>query len=238
MADKKPEQEREETPAESPAEEKTSENEIAETVEESATQPQSEEEVAWNNLSGKSQDRFRKMIEERDRVKEELDRLQNLRAEQAQKDYQAVSTPDQEVQQAIYRLRQGGMATQEDVQTIANQIRKDQIHSKLELKYSGGKLPEYDKVVVEDYAKRHGFGDNYEAAFKDMYFDEFVDQERRRRRTTSPTSAKPTASTKEEPMTVDKMRQMFREDPQGAYTKLVSKDPRAFDKLLKELSTE
>lgn len=37
-------------------------------------------------------------------------------------------------------------------------------------------LPKFDRAEVVAYAKSKGFGDNYEAAYKDMHFDAIVEQ--------------------------------------------------------------
>ena len=127
----------------------------------------------------------------------------------------------------------------DDVRSIISEVKRDQVHQRLQTRYDGdGNMPKYDSVEVEDYAQRHGFGGNYEAAFRDMYFDEFVDATRRasKNRSKPVSSAKPNAAVKEKPMTIDDLRKQLREDP-ASYEKL-AKDPRAFDKLIASLTEE
>lgn len=234
MADIKPKEESAETLPDSPSEEETPETEQDDNVEESSPQPETDEmEAEWKALSGKSQDRVRTLVERAKRAEGALEAEQARKAALAEQDNRTVST-DYEVQEAIRRLRAAGIPTTDDVKALLGQVREDQAHSGLANRYDGSKgLPKYDRLEVEDYAKTHGFGGNYEAAYKDLYFDEFVDAARREKR--RGTSLKPTAPVKEEPMTLEKLRAELRKP--GGYEKLVAKDPAAFDKLVTQLTS-
>lgn len=198
-----------------------------------------EEELAWNALSGKAQERFSDAVKRAKTFEEETARL---RAELARKDAERVSTPSTpngEVQEAVRVLRQGGMVTTDDLYAIIGDLNKNQAHRDLQSKYDGSNdLPKYDSVEVEDYAQRKGFGANFEAAFREMYFDEFVDHARRERKSPkSPVTEKPSASStnKEEPLTLEKIRQNLK-DPVW-YDKHVKSDPAKFDQLVRDLSS-
>ena len=208
--------------------------------EEVTTPTPTEEELAWNNLSGKAQERFSEAVKRAKTYEEETARL---RAELARKDAERVSaptsTPNGEVAEAIRVLRQGGMVTTDDLYAIVGDMNKNQAHRDLQSKYDGSNdLPKYDTTEVEDYAQRHGFGGNFEAAFREMYFDEFVDHAHRERKSVkSPVTERPSASStnKEEPLTLEKIRQNLK-DP-AWYDKHVKPDPQKFDQLVRDLSS-
>lgn len=234
MADEnKPKEESTETLPDSPSEEKTADV-IDDNAEDSSTEQTPDEvEAEWKSLSGKSQDRVRSLVERARRAEELLEAERTRKAAIAQDDNARVTT-DYEVQEAIRRLRANGVPTIEDVKGLLSQVKEDQAHNSLMNRYDGSKgLPKYDRLEVEDYAKTHGFGNNYEAAYKDMYFDEFVDAARREKR--HGVSIKPSAPIKEEPMTLEKLRAELRKP--GGYEKLVAKDPQAFDKLVTQLTS-
>lgn len=89
-------------------------------------------------------------------------------------------------------LAKRGFVTQESlrVQENAQNLRK------LGEKYNGsGGLPKFDRTEVVAYSKTKGFGDNYEAAYRDMHFDTILEQEalKRSKAPTPPVTEKPTA---------------------------------------------
>jgi len=231
--------ESEETLADSPSEEKTTEEVDQENVVEEKSIPQPEkpkpeEEAAWEALSGKSQERFSETVRRAKLAEEELARL---KTGQVQQDLHTVTPPqtdDYEIQQAIDKLRKKGVATVDDIYSVVGQMRQENIHDRLASQYTGSKdLPKYDRTEVEDYAKRKGFGNNYEAAFRDMYWDEFVDNARRERKHKSPVTQKPTTSVKDKPMTLEDLRKQLATTE--GYEKW-SKDPKKLDKLIAELT--
>ncbi len=89
-------------------------------------------------------------------------------------------------------LAKRGFVTQESlrVQQSANTLKN------LGDKYDGKNgLPKFDRTDVVTYAKSKGFGDNYEAAYRDMHFDTILEQEaiKRSKAPTPPLAEKPTA---------------------------------------------
>lgn len=194
----------------------------------SQTQPErkpTETEIAFNSLSGAAQERFQALIREKKDLEEKLAR----RAQDDANRFGGTQTPQNdgtadEVLIAARKLReQGGMATQEDINNLYWTMRNEQVHSRLEDEYDGadGK-PRYVREEVEDYARRHGMGNNFKAAYRDMYFDELVDAQRQATRKRTTTTEKPTATAgREQPLTLESFRKKLREEP-TYYDKLVS----------------
>lgn len=221
MVDKQPKQETVETPEASPAENKTPEtdanvNDV--TLKKSSSSKQkataTEGEIPEKGASEKTQTRIRRLIRERD---EALSRLNK----QAQADLQSVpqtqpvSEPaPAELQEAVQKLDQHGMATKDYVEKTVNdrvsRIETDRKHGDLEQKYTGTDgLPKYDRDEVEDYARKNSIW-NLEAAFHDMYFDEFVDAGKRStRKSNKVVTEKPRAAmvgSRQQPMTLDELK--------------------------------
>lgn len=100
-------------------------------------------------------------------------------------------------------LKGRGYVTQDVLDRERNVIQRDIQFSKLEDQYNGTNgLPKFDRVDVGVYAKEHGFGNNYEAAFKQMHWDTFVQQEAKKMNTvTPPGSEKPGGGDKGKPDT-------------------------------------
>lgn len=238
------------TSVDSPSENQTPDNAGENQVETSPTQPLSEEETTWNNLSGKSQERFSEAIKLR------KDAEEKARLLQAQLDYlstQQVTTPtskpntgnDAEIRQAISKLREHGIPTFEDVKSYVDQsyanIWENNEHNRLTSKYASLKdYPAYDRDQVADYARSHGFGGNFEAAYREMYFDELADLRGRQISVPKPpTTTRPSASTtnRDEPMTVDTVREKLT-GPQGRkwYEEQMKKNPEEFQALISQLS--
>lgn len=89
-------------------------------------------------------------------------------------------------------LSKRGFVTQDSlrVEKNASTLRK------LGEKYDGkAGLPKFDRTEVVAYAKSKGFGDNYEAAYRDMHYDTILEQEalKRAKAPTAPLTEKPTA---------------------------------------------
>lgn len=205
-----------------------------------------EEEVAFNSLSGSAQDRFRSILKEREEYREKLSR-----AEQAFQDRQTVEQlhststqptgTDEEVQKAVKTLKeQGGMATVDDLNALWVALENKERHDQYEESYNGSNgTPRYDRVEVEDYARRKGFGNNFLAAYREMYWDELTDAKtvstRKPVYTEKPTSA---PAQRDEPLTLDSFRKNLRGPNAQAYYEKVSKNPSEFTALLAQLTEE
>lgn len=89
------------------------------------------------------------------------------------------------------QLTKEGFVRQDDlrVQKNAENLRS------LGAKYNGKNgLPAFDSAEVVAYSRKNGFGDNYEAAYREMHFDAIVEKEARDRSKapTPPSIEKPT----------------------------------------------
>lgn len=91
------------------------------------------------------------------------------------------------------QLTKEGFVTNSDLRVTQN---ADNLR-RLGDKYNGKNgLPAFDSAEIVAYAKRNGFGDNYEAAYKEMHFDAIVEKEARDRSKApnAPSIEKPTGS--------------------------------------------
>lgn len=223
-----------ETPVESPATEQTPETE---TVEESVKGSQPAEEVTetFDSLSGGAQERFRTILKERNALKEQL-------ASQAQQDAATVQPPvtqprQNEVAEAARVLKeQAGMVTRDDLNSLYWTIENNKAHESLESKYDGsdGK-PKYVKEEVEDYARQKNLGNNFQAAYRDMYFDELTDVRTKETRKKVVTEKPGLSKAQQNPLTLQSFREKL-SGPKGAeYLTKLQQNPEAFDQLVSEL---
>lgn len=190
----------------------------------------------WASLSGSTQERIRELIRERN---DALDKVKTVPSVTEQPT--GTSDSPEDVNRAVKVLKEHGLATMEDVNAILARIQTNQIHDNLARKYSGTDgLPSYNREEVEDFAKRKSIWD-LEAAYKTMYFDEFMDHARTATKRKVVGTEKPTSSSPErkEPLTVESFRAKLR-NPDGSlnmaeYERL-SKDPGKLDALLQEFA--
>lgn len=207
-----------------------------------STRTPTEEELAFGTLSGSAQDRFRAILRERDEYREKLER-----ASQAVSDRQSIEqihtpapTADNEVQEAVRKLKEvGGMATVDDLNQLYWAIENKKTHEEFEKTYNGvDGTPKYDRVEVEDYARRKGLGNNFLLAYRDMYWDELTDAKAVSKRKPIYTE-KPTANVdREEPLSIDSIRKNLRGPNAQAYYDKLAKNPQEFTKLIEQLTTE
>jgi uncharacterized phage infection (PIP) family protein YhgE len=140
---------------------------------------QSEEEVEFNKLSGNTQDRIRQLSR---RVREVSEKNQQYESMLKTVPPPAPSNePNADVQQAVRKLSEVGIATKEDVQnTVAagfQQLRYEAEMQRLSEKYSGeDNKPKFDRSEYEEYLRDNPTYQNYfpEDTFKKVMFeDEF-----------------------------------------------------------------
>ena len=202
------------------------------------TTPKAETEPNWDSLSGESQERFRTIISERNTLKEQL-------ARQAEKDLQDVNSyqsrpvqsTEDEVELAVKKLRERGMATKEDIDALFWRIEADKSHESLEHEFDGSdSAPKYIREEVEDYSRRKGMGINYRAAFRDMYFDELRDVGRGKSKPRVVTEKPVSSSTQEEPLTIDKLKRELGGPNRMKMYEKYAKNPEQFDELIRSLS--
>ena len=235
-------------PDQKSAEDKTDVSDVQQTASSKSDDQKTSEEIIWDSLKGTTQDRIKELIQERDDYKEKLAQQDSQRVTQTyQPPNQTTQTyADDEVDRAVATLKEKGkFATQDDLYALVNQVKMERDHDRLESKYDGSDgLPKYDKEEVRDYMDKKAKLGNYigdpEAAFRNMYFDEFVDAGRKQmKKKPAYTSEKPTASSttsRNEPMTLESFRAELN-SPEGRekYAKLMQ-NPQKFDALIATLT--
>lgn len=145
----------------------------------------SPEEVAFNNLKGGTQDRIRELIKERDEAQAEARRFETYIMSQNQPTYQAPAFNPQapEVADAVQKLSNVGIATDEKVEKLVNQRVGNLIYNfelrDLEKAHNGSDgLPKFDRVEYEDFVKRNPQFQNYtpeDVYSMKMYPEEIMD---------------------------------------------------------------
>jgi len=147
-----------ETPIASPAETTTPESNQGVNLQGASTGA-SPEEVAFNNLKGNTQDRIKDLIRERDEAKAKAERFEAYVMSQ-QSTNQTLNPQAPEVTDAVRKLSDVGIATDEKVEKIVNQRVANLIYNfelkDLEKKYDGSDgLPKFDRTEYEDYINRN-----------------------------------------------------------------------------------
>lgn len=140
----------------------------------------SEEEVEFNKLSGPAQERFRKIVHDKRDLAEKVSTYENmLRTMPPPAPANNEQNPD--VQQAVRKLSDVGIATKDDVNNIVGQslsvLRYEQEMNRLASTYTGKENePQFDRSEYEDFVKDNPVYANYypEDVFKfKMFPDEF-----------------------------------------------------------------
>lgn len=180
----------------------------------------SESEELWDSLAGKTQDRIVKLIRENKALKEETARSRS-QPENNTLPVQATATSETEVKEAITKLREFGVVTTDDLNALQDRMFLDREHENLEKKYDGSdNRPKYVREEVEQYARESHIG-NLGAAYKDMYWDELLDAELKKRgpKKSKTYTEKPTSSVKigEKPLTVESLRERLRQPDGGEW---------------------
>lgn len=180
----------------------------------------SEEELEWAKLSGRTQDRVRDLIRQRNEATAKLSDTGKVAAElRDQPTTQAtLSAEDQEAVRQLKRLNvatRDETVTKEDLQTIKDRMTLDREHERLTNKYGGddGK-PAYISEEVEEHAKKAGIY-NLEAAYRDLFFDELIDWGAKQRgasdaKTGAPLTTQPKSAPKDEPMSAESISERLR----------------------------
>lgn len=202
------------------------------------TQTATEEEAAWNSLKGSTQDRIKAILHERDELRNKVSVQTPVQMAVQQPTYAPTQASDDEVMQAANILKsKAGFVTQDQLDALSWTLDKEKRHERLGEKYSGTNgLPKYDRQEVEDHMNRTKIWDP-EAAFQNMYFDEFVDNRKTQKKQVY--TEKPQApSGRDETLTVESLRaQLSGPDKMKVYEKY-AKNPEQFDALLKQLTQE
>ncbi len=151
--------------------------------------------------------RFKEVIAQNHELKDQIGDLQSqLKDVQDSINRRQEETGDDELtaeeEKSLDRIQKGlktkyNVVTQEDLRVE----RRARTYDKLSDKYDGENgLPKFVPVDVEAHAKANGYGDNLEAAYKDMHFQAFVQAEAKKTGTkiTPPTSEKPTGGDRDQ----------------------------------------
>ena len=140
---------------------------------------QSEEEVEFNKLSGNTQERIRQLSRKAREAMETSQRYENML--KTVPPPAPTNEPNPDVQTAVRKLHDVGIATQDDVQnTVAagfQQMRYEAEMQRLAEKYNGeDNKPKFDRTEYEEYLRDNPTYQNYfpEDTFKKVMFeDEF-----------------------------------------------------------------
>lgn len=187
----------------------------------------SPEEERWNALAGSSQERFRRMAADNNQLRREREELQQkLNSASYQPPVTASDTKTPEVESAVRRLSQVGIATKDEVQQAIDQRLAGLVYqqelTRLEDRYSGEDgRPKFDREEYEDYVSRHPQYRNYapEDVYQKMYepelFEWRVQSTGKHEPAKAVPSLKPTKTqVREEPLTPELIEQRLNE-PDG-----------------------
>lgn len=124
-------------------------------------------------------DKMKGFEEQNQSLREELDEVKTQIAERQEETGDDELT-DEEVtslDRIKKALRKDGFITKEEFDSDKKVSQRAQTFERLSEKYNGKNgLPTFDSIEVATYAKKHGFGENYEAAYKEIHFDAIVQQ--------------------------------------------------------------
>lgn len=195
------------------------------------------EELEWNKLGGRTQDRVKQLIRERNQWREAAQTqptppVQQTYVPPVSVQNEIVSdklTPEQEL--AIENLRKFGVWTKKDQeeydrkqeakfqarqQEVEDEVLIETEYARLEGVHDGSDgLPAFDRALIEEHMKATGVY-NPEKAYEDLYRDEIFDSWARKGESSKPTySEKPKpVSNQTEPLTLDGLRERLRQ-PDG-----------------------
>lgn len=120
--------------------------------------------------------------------------------------------------------RRKGYVTREDLDA---EKRTDNLKEGAKVHDGSDGLPKWDSVEVVAYAKAHGFGENYDAAYNDMHYDARVqvEAEKKAKNPTPPSSERPGGGGREElesDLTAEDIANMTDEEYEKNRTKILS----------------
>ncbi len=158
----------------------------------------SEEEVEFNKLSGSTQDRIRKLVYDKRALLEENE-IYKTNYRSAPPPPPMGNEPNPDIQQAVRKLNDVGIATKEDVNNTVAQslqvLRYEQEMQRLASTYTGkNNEPQFDRAEYEDFVRDNPVYANYypEDVFKmKMFADEFSNG-KSESQVSSPKTLKPT----------------------------------------------
>lgn len=146
--------------------------------------------------------RFKDVLNERntfrsenENLRKELEETKNQIVDRQERTGELELTPEE--QASLDRIDKGlrarGFVTESELQVQQN----TETLRRLGERYTGKDgLPKFDRADIVAHAKKNGFGNNFEAAYRDMHFDAIVDHEAKAREKAPqpPTGEKPSRS--------------------------------------------
>lgn len=144
--------------------------------------------------------RFKEVIAQNHELKQNLEemrtQMEELKSSITVKQDAGEDTDEEELAlRKIERRMEEKFARKEDLSADRQALQFERLSEK----YNGQNgYPKFVPVDVTAYAKRNGFGNNYEAAYKQMHFDALVQVEAKRKGFQPPTSEKPTGGEKQQ----------------------------------------
>lgn len=193
------------------------------------TRAQTPEEIEWSKLSGDAQDRFKRVIQERNALREQVEN--SFAPPPPPPSYQSPLTevtgeitPEQ--QEAIDTLRKFGVVTKKDLEEIETKTQEEMLlnteYSRLETLHSGDDgLPRFDRTIIEEHMRETGIY-NPEKAYDDLYRDELFDHKYKSSLKSEEPEEEPvyrerpssSVGAKTQPLTVDSIRERLQQ-PDG-----------------------
>lgn len=142
------------------------------------------EEVEFNKLTGSTQDRIRRLVKDKREALQRAEQLESMTRSVPPPPPNYASTSP-EVQDAVRRLSDVGIATKDQVKAEINEtiagLRFENEMQRLESAYKGSKgEPQFVREEYEDYVRTHPQYSNYapEDVFRfKMFRDEFLNME-------------------------------------------------------------
>lgn len=195
-------------------------------------QSQTEEEIAFNTLSGSAQDRIRGLLRRTKDAEAEAERMKALAYSGGAKLPPVPPESNSDVQSAIKKLDDVGMATKDYVQEQMNKalqsIQYEQKMKQLSESESGQDgRPKFDRYEYEDFVKTHPQYRYYDPAdvFSIMYRDELLDWELKNREidTSTPSLKSSRTVSREDVWTPEYIEQNIKEQGTAWYEKNLDK---------------
>lgn len=210
------------------------------TQSEQTTEQKSEEETEFSKLSGPAQDRIRSLLKRAKSAETELEKARALAYQGIQKLPPAPSMdPNPDVQTAVKKLDEVGIATKDYVKQILEQQRQQETFENslrsLEERESGQDgRPKFDRYEYQDFIQQNPRYRGYDPAdvFGIMYRDELLDWEMKHRgstTTTTPSLKSSRSSTEVDVWTPEYINQKIADEGIAWYEKNFDKIQRVMD---------
>ena len=145
-------------------------------------------------------EKYEQTSEELKELKDTVKELQDsVSRKQTETHDEAFTSEEEQALSKIERaLKQRKFVTTEQLEELKNITKRNSVIERLQDKYGKGSgYPEFKTDDVMIHAKRNGFGDNLEAAYRDMHFDAFVQMAARKSSVEPPDSEKPVGGERE-----------------------------------------